>query len=212
MVPSSVFPQWVGSPGTTPAFLVFASYWQHFWCPASYLLGLCSILTTSLAFTRYMLPFRRPTQHTYSLKVPTWRLHTTHSHIYMCYVSISYLLPVYSDTITSVYYIPYLPYIPIIPYIPYLSYLLYIPHIPYICNIIATPTIHTIPPFMRYIPYLPYIPNIHTFQTCQTRQTIHTIHTQRTIPHPHHTTGGGGGQYHTPTTPQGAEGGTVLGP
>jgi hypothetical protein len=36
-------PQWVGSPGSTPPSLLFASYWQHFWGPASYLLGLCSI-------------------------------------------------------------------------------------------------------------------------------------------------------------------------
>ena len=47
MVPSSVSPhhppQWVGSPGSTPPSLLFASYWQHFWGPASYLLGLCSI-------------------------------------------------------------------------------------------------------------------------------------------------------------------------
>ena len=34
---------WVGSPGSTPPSLLFASYWQHFWGPASYLLGLCSI-------------------------------------------------------------------------------------------------------------------------------------------------------------------------
>jgi hypothetical protein len=45
MVPSSVSPppQWVGSPGSSPNSLPFASYWQHFWGPASYLLGLCSI-------------------------------------------------------------------------------------------------------------------------------------------------------------------------
>ena len=36
-------PQWVGSPGSTPVSLLFASYWQHFWGPASSLLGLCSI-------------------------------------------------------------------------------------------------------------------------------------------------------------------------
>ena len=48
MVPSSVSPtpsppQWVGSPCSSPNSLLFASYWQHFWGPASYLLGLCSI-------------------------------------------------------------------------------------------------------------------------------------------------------------------------
>ena len=36
-------PQWVGSPCSSPNSLLFASYWQHFWGPASYLLGLCSI-------------------------------------------------------------------------------------------------------------------------------------------------------------------------
>ena len=36
-------PPWVGSPGSSPNSLLFASYWQHFWGPASYLLGLCSI-------------------------------------------------------------------------------------------------------------------------------------------------------------------------
>ena len=46
MVPSSVSPPpppWVGSPGSSPNSLLFASYWQHFWGPAAYLLGLCSI-------------------------------------------------------------------------------------------------------------------------------------------------------------------------
>jgi hypothetical protein len=36
-------PQWAGSPCSSPNSLLFASYWQHFWGPASYLLGLCSI-------------------------------------------------------------------------------------------------------------------------------------------------------------------------
>ena len=63
---------------------------------------LAAFLTTSFAFTRYMLPFRRPTQHTYSLKVPMWRLRATYSHIYMCYASTSYLLPVLSDNTTCV--------------------------------------------------------------------------------------------------------------
>ena len=36
-------PPWVGSPGSSPNSLLFASYWQHFWGPAAYLLGLCSI-------------------------------------------------------------------------------------------------------------------------------------------------------------------------
>ena len=72
MIPPSDRPQWDGSPGSTPPFpsickllaaflrssLVFARFFA-------------AILTTSHAFTRYMLPFRRPTSHTYSLKEPT---------------------------------------------------------------------------------------------------------------------------------------------
>ena len=51
MVPSSVSPpppsppppHGLGPQVPPPPFLLFASYWQHFWGPASYLLGLCSI-------------------------------------------------------------------------------------------------------------------------------------------------------------------------
>ena len=39
--PSSPPMGWV--PGSSPYSLLFASYWQHFWGPALYLLGLCSI-------------------------------------------------------------------------------------------------------------------------------------------------------------------------
>ena len=41
--PPSLHPPWVGSPGSSPNSLLFAGYWQHFWGPALYLLGLCSI-------------------------------------------------------------------------------------------------------------------------------------------------------------------------
>ena len=73
-------PQWVGSPGSTPfpsicnlsaAFLrssiVFARSLQHFWLPASHLLGTC-----------YLLDDLRST-HT-----PSKYLRATYSHIYMC--------------------------------------------------------------------------------------------------------------------------------
>ena len=106
---------------------VFARSLQHFWLPASHLLGTC-----------YLLGDLRSTQT--PSKVPTWHLRSTYSHIYMCYVSTSYLLPVYSDSTTCFQHIPYLPYIPMMPCIPCLSY---IPHIPYIWNIITTPTCHT---------------------------------------------------------------------
>ena len=67
---------------------VFARSLQHFWLPASHLLGTC-----------YLLGGLRST-HT-----PSKYLRATYSHIYMCYVSTvstSYLLPVYSDNTTCV--------------------------------------------------------------------------------------------------------------
>ena len=94
MVSCSVFlppppPQWYGSPGSTPfpsicmllaAFLrsslVFARSLQHFWLPASHLLGTCYLL-----------------EDPHSTHTPSKYLRATHSHIYMCYVSTSYLLP-----------------------------------------------------------------------------------------------------------------------
>ena len=79
-----------GSPGSTPpsirklsaAFLrssfVFARSLQHFWLPASHLLGTC-----------YLLGDLRSTH------APSKYLRATYSYIiYMCYVSTSYLLPV----------------------------------------------------------------------------------------------------------------------
>ena len=41
--PPSLHPPMGWVPGTTPPSLLFASYWRHFWGPASYLLSLCSI-------------------------------------------------------------------------------------------------------------------------------------------------------------------------
>jgi len=86
-VPCSYPPQWYGSPGCTPfpsickllaAFLrstlVFARSLLHFWLPASHLLGTC-----------YLLDDLRST-HT-----PSKYLRATYSHIYMCYVSTSYI-------------------------------------------------------------------------------------------------------------------------
>ena len=102
VVSCSVFlpPQWYRSPGSTPfpsickllaAFLrsslVFARSLQHFGLPASHLLGTC-----------YLLDDLRST-HT-----PSKYLHPTCylSHVYMCFVSTSYLLPVYSHSTTCV--------------------------------------------------------------------------------------------------------------
>ena len=88
-VPCSYPPKWYGSPGSTPgpsickllaAFLrsslVFASSLQHFWLPASHLLGPC-----------YLLDDPRST-HTLSKY-----LRATYSHI--IYTCAMYLLPIY---------------------------------------------------------------------------------------------------------------------
>jgi len=91
-------PQWYGFPGSTPfppiwkllaeflrSSLEFARSLQHFWLPASHLLGTC-----------YLLDDLRST-HT-----PSKYLRATYSHIYMCYVYTSYLLPVYSHNTTCI--------------------------------------------------------------------------------------------------------------
>ena len=90
MIPSSAHEEWDGSPGSTPPSLLFESYWQHFWGPASYLLGFCSDSdyqppASHLLGTCYPLDDLRST-HT-----PSKYLRATYSHIYMCYVATSYI-------------------------------------------------------------------------------------------------------------------------
>ena len=153
-------PPWVGSPGSTPLSLLFASYWQHFWGPASYLLYRSLqhfwLPASHLLGTCYLLGDLRSTH------APSKYLRATYSHIYMCYVSTSYLLPVYSHNTTWVEHMPYLPYIPMMPCVPYLWYLSYRPHIPYIWNNHMKQPLPCIQyqTYMPYIPYLPYIGNI----------------------------------------------------
>ena len=96
-VPCS-YPQWYGFPGSTPfpsiwkllaeflrSSLEFARSLQHFWLPASHLLGTCNRLDDLR-----------------STHTPSMYLRATYSHIYMCYVYTSYLLPVYSHNTTCV--------------------------------------------------------------------------------------------------------------
>ena len=73
-VPCSYPPQWYASPGSTPvpSICSISRSLQHFWLPASHLLGTC-----------YFLDDLRST-HTSSKY-----LRTTYGHIYMCYVSTS---------------------------------------------------------------------------------------------------------------------------
>ena len=66
---------WYGSPGSTlgPSIRkLFAAF-----------------LKSSLSFTRYMLPLRRPTKYTYSLKVPYIYISHTHQiYIYIYHICI----------------------------------------------------------------------------------------------------------------------------
>ena len=79
MVPCPVFPPPHGmDPRVAPPSLVFASYWQHFWGPASYLLGTC-----------YLLDNLRSTH------APSKYLHATYSNIYTCAVCLLPFLYIY---------------------------------------------------------------------------------------------------------------------
>ena len=240
-------PQWVGSPGSTPfpsickllaAFLrssfVFARSLQHFWLPASHLLGTC-----------YLLDDLRST-HT-----PSKYLRATYSHIYI-YVLCIYFL--FTTCVLSQHYMCLTYTVPIIHtthtkhmkhnYRTYHTY-----NTKHTCHTYHTYLTsetfrthhsnhtyhtdhtychikHTIPNRLTYHTYHPYNTNhschtyhtyhtyqtYHTFQTCHTRPTIHTIHTQHTISHPHHTTGGGGGRSHMGAITHPWGGGGVAGP
>ena len=199
MVPSSVSPPppmgWV--PGSTPHFpsickllaaflrssFVFARSLQHFWLPASHLLGTC-----------YLLGDLRST-HT-----PSKYLRATYRHIYIYVLCIYFLFTtcvLWQHYMCLTYTVQYLPYIPMMPCIPYLSY---IPHVLYIWNITTTPSIHTIPnihaihtiPTLHRKHSLPIIATIHTIQTIHTVISnipcptyLHTIPTIHTIPTNH---------------------------
>ena len=55
-VPCSVSSNGMG-PQVAPPALPFASYWEHFWGPASYLLCICSISDFQPLITRYMMVY-----------------------------------------------------------------------------------------------------------------------------------------------------------
>ena len=175
MVSCSVFlpptpPNGMG-PQVAPPSLLFASYWQHFWGPPSYLLGLCCI-----SDYRYLLDDLRST-HT-----PSKYLRATYSHIYMCYVSTSYIY-IYIHTYYRYIYIYIYTYTVIYIYVHIYIY------------------IHT---------HIYIYTCIHIFIYIYINFNICIYIYICAVPHPHHTTGGGG-QYHTPTTPQGGRGTVTMG-
>ena len=162
MVPSSVSPpplppQWVGSPGSTPfpsickllaAFLrssfVFARSLQHFWLPASHLLGTC-----------YLLGDLRST-HT-----PSKYLRDAYVLPIVIYTCAMYLLPIYYlCTLTTLHVFNI--------YRPYHTFQwchAYITHtIPLIPIIHTTHTIHMKHNYHTY----------HTYNTKHTCHTYHT--------------------------------------
>ena len=191
MVSCSVFlpPHGMG-PQVAPPSLLFASYWQHFWGPASYLLGLCSISDHHSNHTdhtychiKHTIP-NRLTYHTYHPYNTNHSGHTYHtSHTYQTHHTFQTCHT--RPTIHTIH--------TVISNIPYPTYL----H--------TTPTIHTIPTIhaihtKHTIHSKHTIPTIHAKHApCHIYIVIHTLHPPRTTdPAPH-----------TPSTPQGGRG-TVL--
>ena len=163
MVPSSVSPPpppppWVWSPGSSPNSLLFASYWQNFWGPASYLLGLCSISDYQPRIyyigTCYLLGDLRST-HT-----PSKYLRATYSHIIhvLCIYCIYFLFT------TCVLWQHYLCLTYTVPTIHVNDAMHTIPIISIISIIHTTHTIH-----MKC--------NYHTYHTYNSKHTCHTYHT-----------------------------------
>ena len=134
-------PQWVGSPGSIPPSLLFASYWQHFCLPASHLLGTCYLLGAHILpqstyvlhiviylCDMYPLPIyylcTLTTLHVFNIAVPT-----IHSNDAMHTILI---IPIIHTTYTihmkHNYHLPCIQYQTYMPYIPYLPY---IGHMPY---------------------------------------------------------------------------------
>ena len=167
--------------------LLFASYWQHFWGPPSYLLGLCCI-----SDYRYLLDDLRST-HT-----PSKYLRATYTHIYMCYVSTSYIyIYTYYRYIHTYIYI----YTHLYIYIYIHTHIYIYTHV-YIYSYIYIYKVKHI--------YIYKFKHIYIYiYICAVPHPHHTTGGGGTVPHPHHTTGRGRGQYNTPTTPQGGRG-TVL--
>ena len=117
----SVFlpPPWYGSPGSTPfpsickllaAFLrsslVFARFLQHFWLPASHLLGTCYLLD-NLRSTHTPSKYIH-TIHTIHTIATIRTIHTKTYHTYHT-----------NHTCLTLVYIPHIPYLQHIPYPPY---------------------------------------------------------------------------------------------
>ena len=76
-VPCSQPPHGMGLQVAPPS-LLFASYWQHFWGPASYLLGLCSISDYQPRTHTHIHTYTHTRIHTYT------HIHThTHAHTRM---------------------------------------------------------------------------------------------------------------------------------
>ena len=176
---------------------VFARSLQHFWLPASHLLGTCYLLGdlrstyTPSKYLRdaYVLPIV-----IYIHVLCIYFLFTT-CVLWQHYMCFTYTVP----TIHSNDAMHTIPIIPII-------HTTYIIHMQHNCHTYHTyNSKHTCHTYHTYHTYQTY----HTFQTCHTRPTIHTIHTQHTtVPHPHHTTGWGGGRSQYGTHPmRGGEGG-----
>ena len=106
MVPCPVFPPPNRMGGqVAPPSLLFASYWQHFWGPASYLLGLCSFSDYQPHIYTYLPTYIPAYLHTY---LPTY-LHAymptclhAYIHTYIPTYPHTYI-PTYPHTYTATY-------------------------------------------------------------------------------------------------------------
>ena len=182
--PPSPSRPWVGSPGSSPNSLLFASYWQHFWLPASHLLGTC-----------YLLGDLRTT-HT-----PSKYLRATYSHLSIHVLCIYCIYFLFTTCVLWQHYLCLTYTVPTIHVKDAMHTIPIISIIHTISTIHTIPTTHAIPdrPYTPYIPNMPY----HTPTTPQGGR--------GTVPHPHRTTGGGGGRSHMGPV-YGTHGGGVAGP
>ena len=172
---------------------VFARSLQHFWLPASHLLGTCYLLgdlRSTYTPSKYL-------RDTYVLPIVIY-IHVlciyflfTTCVLWQHYMCLTYTVP----TIHSNDAMHTIPIIPII-------HTTYTIHMQHNCHTYHTyNSKHTCHTYHTYHTSIhPYFPNM----PYQTDHTHHTYPTYHTTPPPHHR--GGGGQYHTPTTPQGGRG------
>ena len=171
--------------GSLRSSFVFARSLQHFWLPASHLLGTC-----------YLLGDLRST-HT-----PSKYLRATYRHIYI-YTHVLCIYFLFTTCVLWQHYTCLTYTVPTIHSNDAMHTIPIIPIIPHIWKIITRPTIHTIPnihaihtiptlhrkhsiPIIATIHSIPIIPIIHTIHLKHNYHAYHTYNTKHTC-HKYHT-------------------------